>query len=493
MKKLNKIEQHNQNTFLVILVIFLCISSVAVRLLVLDKLSLHPDEAIYAAYALHISKTGDLFLNNWVGFPLDKHPLFLWAVSISIAIFGDGVLAIRLVSLLAETLSTALVILITRKLSDTRSAFFSGSLYCFSILGAGLGATVFFEPFSVILGLIGIYLVINKKLVVSGALIALSGATKLFGLIYLPVTLGILNDKKPFKHSLTLLLSFTCVIVVLLLVPILLQNTSNQSSYISNAIININLGLADFPKYISRFLYGEYSLLHQANFMFKTNTGNFLAFIGTIGSFIWFNKSSIEVKRFLISSWSAIIIYFVGLIAISTPIFDRYFLYTLPLICIGAGIGLGKIIQLIKFKLLKLSISLIIFSSLAISTIHYINKMGLIYDEVGSRPASGYFGGYGAACKDIASYKNINQVWSHSLSHHLAYCLQESSITRLWFREVRDISNYPNHKESLLLLSKFDNPGVIEELNQDGWSLELINSYGGIKGTDIWLYRIYQQ
>lgn len=60
----------------------------ALRLGLMDVSTLHPDEALYAAYGLHIYRTGDFLLLNWSGFQPDKHPLFFWILAGFIAAFG---------------------------------------------------------------------------------------------------------------------------------------------------------------------------------------------------------------------------------------------------------------------------------------------------------------------------------------------------------------------------------------------------------------------
>ena len=167
--------------------VVLILATVVFRLALFDPFSLHEDEALYAAYATHIARTGDIFLDNWPHFPHDKHPLFFWLLGGVVRVFGSTETSIRILGLAADIGSTALVCLIGLSLGGLLAAVIAGTLYATSLLAGLHGLSVFIDPLTITFGLAGILLATHGRYAFSGVLLGLSVSMKLLAGLYVPI------------------------------------------------------------------------------------------------------------------------------------------------------------------------------------------------------------------------------------------------------------------------------------------------------------------
>ncbi|MDD5462820.1 MAG: glycosyltransferase family 39 protein [Methylococcales bacterium] len=458
--------------------------TVAVRLAVLDPQTLHTDEALYSAYSLYIARTGDLFLTHWNGFTPDKHPLFFWAVALAIKVFGSSDLAFRLINIGADALSAALVVSIAAQCGGIAAGLFAGCLYAISTLGAFYGATVFIDPFSIALGLLGLALVYSRRTTAAGILLGLSVTTKLFGAIYIPVALVIAFHRGGISAIINLATTCFGVIVMMLGLPILLNTFSDSSSFINEGMKNQNFGISSPEEWLSRVSH----LFKLAGFLFESPTSLILFFAGIISAAIGVRKMTAELRDLLLSIGFVSLLYVGGLIIISSPVYDRYFLYLLPILSIAAGIGAANIARKIHIVTVRRAAITIVALALLMGGFQSIKKLSDGDPWIGSRSASAIYGGYVQLCYWLRHNSGDLRVWNHSLSWHLYYCLQGSAAQPAWFPGAKVVTNY--REPALLALSKLDDPRIVEDIREDGWTVELLSEFGGMRGIDLWLYQI---
>ncbi len=460
--------------------------TVAVRLVVLDPHTLHADEALYSAYSLYIARTGDLFLTHWNGFPPDKHPLFFWAVALAIKVFGNSDLTVRLINIGADALSAALVVSIAAQGGGIAAGVFAGCLYAISILGAFYGATVFIDPFSIALGLLGLVLVYSRRTTAAGILLGLSVTAKLFGAIYIPIALVIAFRRGGMSAIINLATTCFGIIVMMLGLPILFNTFSDSSSFINEGMKNQNFGISSPEEWLPRVSH----LLNLAGFLFELPTSRVLFFAGIISAAIGVRKMTAEPRDLLLSIGFVSLLYLGGLMIISSPVYDRYFLYLLPILSIAAGIGAANIARKIHIVTVRKAAITIVVLTLLTGGFQSVKKLSGEDPWIGSRSASATYGGYVQLCYWLRHKSGDLRVWNRSLSWHLAYCLQDSAVQPVWFPETKVVTDYQEKKPALLALSKADDPRIVEDIREDGWTVELLSEFGGMRGIDLWLYQI---
>jgi hypothetical protein len=78
------------------------------RLAVVNPDGLQADEALFAAYGVHVASTADLLLLH-AGFPLEYMPVVFWILGASIKLLGNSPLVIRLPGLGASLITVVCV------------------------------------------------------------------------------------------------------------------------------------------------------------------------------------------------------------------------------------------------------------------------------------------------------------------------------------------------------------------------------------------------
>ncbi len=169
------------------------------RGLLLDQPGLHPDEALYASWALRIADGSDPAL---LGVYVDKPPLLLYLLAGIFRLAGfDGqapldpgrlILAGRLAALLASTLSLALLWLIARRVYGPRVALGALALFALSPLAVRLSPTLFTDPWLALWLLLGLWAALGQRAWLAGIACGLAYATKQQGLLFMPLLLAVL-------------------------------------------------------------------------------------------------------------------------------------------------------------------------------------------------------------------------------------------------------------------------------------------------------------
>ena len=196
-----RIPRHANRLFSVILVqpwsaLALLAVGMVLRALLLDRPGLHPDEALYAGWALRIAGGSDPAL---LGVYVDKPPLLLYLLAGLFRLAGfDGqtppdprqlILAGRLAALLASSISLALLWLVARRAYGARVALGALALFALSPLAVRLAPTLFTDPWLVLWILLGLWAALGRQAWLAGLACGLAYATKQQALLFAPLLL----------------------------------------------------------------------------------------------------------------------------------------------------------------------------------------------------------------------------------------------------------------------------------------------------------------
>ena len=184
----------------------LLVVGMALRGLLLDRPGLHPDEALYASWALRIADGSDPAL---LGVYVDKPPLLIYLLAALFRLAGfDGqappdtqrlVLAGRLAALLASSSSLVLLWLVARCAYGPRVALGVLALFALSPLAVRLSPTLFTDPWLVLWVLLGLWAALGQRAWLAGIACGLAYATKQQALLFMPLLLAavLLNHRWP--------------------------------------------------------------------------------------------------------------------------------------------------------------------------------------------------------------------------------------------------------------------------------------------------------
>ena len=169
------------------------------RGLLLNQPGLHPDEALYASWALRIADGSDPAL---LGVYVDKPPLLLYLLAGLFRLAGfDGssppqiahlILAGRLTALLASAASLALLWLVARRVHGPTVALLALALFALSPLAVRLGPTLFTDPWLVLWMLLSLWAALTGRPLLAGVVFGLAFAAKQQALWLAPLALAML-------------------------------------------------------------------------------------------------------------------------------------------------------------------------------------------------------------------------------------------------------------------------------------------------------------
>jgi len=167
--------------------VLLCWVAFALRLGPLWANRFHSDEALYATWALRIATWHDPLL---VGAAPDKPPLLFYAQAVAFLILGHVEVAARLAGLIAGVLSVALVWWLAGGIARSvppygkNVAAAAMALSPFAIL---FSPTAFLDPLIVVFVLASLVAVMHRRHGWAGMWLGLAAATKVQALIFLPL------------------------------------------------------------------------------------------------------------------------------------------------------------------------------------------------------------------------------------------------------------------------------------------------------------------
>lgn len=179
-------------------VVVVLAAGLILRGLLLGWPGLHPDEALYASWALRIADGSDPAL---LGVYVDKPPFLLYLLAGLFRLAGfDGanspdverlVMAGRLAALLASGASLILLWLIGRRVYGAAVAVIALALFAVSPLAVRLAPTLFTDPWLVLWVLLGLWAAVDRRAMLAGLACGLAYATKQQAVLLVPLLLAV--------------------------------------------------------------------------------------------------------------------------------------------------------------------------------------------------------------------------------------------------------------------------------------------------------------
>lgn len=168
------------------------------RLALLARPGLHPDEALYASWSLRISEGRDPVL---LGVLVDKPPLFLYLLAGLFRLAGQAganttdlaglVAAGRLAAVGASLVSLVLLWAVARQVHGQRAALLAVALFALSPLTARLSPTLLTDPWLVLWMLLGLWAGLKGRPWLTGLACGLAYATKQQAVLLIPLIVAV--------------------------------------------------------------------------------------------------------------------------------------------------------------------------------------------------------------------------------------------------------------------------------------------------------------
>ena len=174
------------------------VGGLALRLVLLSRPGLHPDEALYASWALRIAEGRDPAL---LGVLVDKPPLFLYQLAGLFRLAGHAgantadlaglVVAARLAAVGASLVSLVLLWAVARQIYGQRAALLAVTLFAVSPLAVRLSSTLLTDPWLVLWMLLGLWAGLNDRSWLTGLACGLAYATKQQAVLLIPLIVAV--------------------------------------------------------------------------------------------------------------------------------------------------------------------------------------------------------------------------------------------------------------------------------------------------------------
>jgi 4-amino-4-deoxy-L-arabinose transferase-like glycosyltransferase len=146
----------------------------------------HADEALYAGWALSILGDDPLLLSA----PVDKPPLFLYALAGSFRLFGRSEIAARQVSLASSMLGIALVYRLGKRLYGNSVGVGAACWLALSPFDILFARTAFTDSMLTLWMIAALYAISAERWFVSGLSLGLAFATKQHAILLIPLILA---------------------------------------------------------------------------------------------------------------------------------------------------------------------------------------------------------------------------------------------------------------------------------------------------------------
>ncbi|MHB0876551.1 MAG: ArnT family glycosyltransferase [Anaerolineae bacterium] len=177
----------------VICVLFL---GLALRLAPIADDPLHPDECLYASWALSVADGSDVMLRSA---DIDKPPVYPYLLAAWSALAGTGPTALRLLGIAAAAGTLTSLLVLFDRLYGRAAALAGLVLVALSPVAIALDGTALTDPAAVAFALLASLAAANGRGVAAGALLGLAAATKPQLLAYLPLVLLLLP--RPWRRA----------------------------------------------------------------------------------------------------------------------------------------------------------------------------------------------------------------------------------------------------------------------------------------------------
>jgi 4-amino-4-deoxy-L-arabinose transferase-like glycosyltransferase len=212
------------------------LSAVVLPLNLLTIQRFHHDEARYATWALEIASGN----NPWLAeIPIDKPPLFFYAVAGTMSLLGATETAARLPSILATVCIVGLTFGLGRKLYNSGVALLAAWLVALSPFTILFAPTAFTDPMLVAWVLAGCLAAAYGRGGWAGVLLGLAIGTKQQGVLFVPLVIGLVvigrqppvaGDRRSASRSALFALARFLLTLLVTLIPLFLWDSTRHQS-----------------------------------------------------------------------------------------------------------------------------------------------------------------------------------------------------------------------------------------------------------------------
>jgi 4-amino-4-deoxy-L-arabinose transferase-like glycosyltransferase len=302
----------------------LLLAGTALRWRLLQRWELHVDESLYADATRHLVESGDLLLN---GVRSDKPPLLYWAQAPFFVLLGPSALSARLPGLLAWALSAAFLLGALAWVWDPPAAIVAGAVWCLSPFGVLFMPTGFTDPLMAAWGLAGFLCLLRRQAGAAGLCLGLALASKQTALLYLAPAILLLRDR---DEAAAFFKSFAAVLAPLLL----------WSAIFEDQRFDLWLRAAEYARAPAA---QSLALRWQQLSGIMAWTGGSLAGnlgLGLLALAALFGR--LREGRVLAG---AVLAYALFLTLSHGQLYDRYWLFALPLLALACGAAVARLPQ----------------------------------------------------------------------------------------------------------------------------------------------------
>ncbi len=401
------------------------------------NLPLHHDEALYGTWARAIADGSDpLLLIPWV----DKPPLVLYLLALSVKLFGPSEMALRAPGMLASVLTVFATVGYTRRIYGERTALLAGAVLALSPFAILFGPTAFTDPWLTLFVIGAAWAAIADRPLWAGILLGLAFASKQQGVFGVPLVVALLvtrggrnthESTRPaeiLKSIALALLGFSPVFGTVIYWDSLRWH--NRPSYWDQSLRTYGgVVLAPLAEWPQRAL----EWLQQAGYLFGAPAISVLLFLVVVIA-VWprliANPAPTSRERDSMLLASCVLCYLLVHVVFTFQPWDRYLLPVLPLICALAGRGLLLFWFAVR-SALPLRTARLVAAPLGLALV-YATSLGVTARiPVGSD--IGAYRGVAEAAHFLARQPAGTTVYFDRLGWHLGYYLYDLPIRRSWY------------------------------------------------------------
>lgn len=179
-------QRQNRTTAWWMIPILLLAAGLRVHLLTAD-IRLHPDEALFATFARDAAIKGEWMLLG----ALDKPPLAIYSMALSMVVWGDGEFAARLPGMFGSLMLVAVTIGLAQQLYGRRTGLIAGALMAVSPYAVAFSAVAFTDTLMLTFAGLGLLAAAHRRVLWAGIGMGLAFACKPQALYLLPVAWGL--------------------------------------------------------------------------------------------------------------------------------------------------------------------------------------------------------------------------------------------------------------------------------------------------------------
>jgi 4-amino-4-deoxy-L-arabinose transferase-like glycosyltransferase len=418
--------------------------------------ALHPDECLYASWALAI-RGGDAWLRGLV---IDKPPVYPYLLALWSTVVGTGPIALRLLGAVCSVVGMVLTFRIAQRAWGEWPAWAGVVLLVLSPVAVALDATALTDPPAVALGLGAVAAAMSWLPAAAGILLGLAAATKPQLLAYAPIVLLALPGRT--RASLTRLgLGLLGVAVAVALWEWV---RAPQVGFLAAALTNYGPGSEVAPAEewagLLRWLWGA----PIAALMWALTLG--------AGLIAWARQHRRPSAGLAMGAGIGAFAYLSGHLALRAPAWDRYLVALVPLAALGVAWAAGRM----SGSLPRAARTPVVFLiGVALAAALWTPAFEASQGRLPLGDTSRWHG-----MEDMADYVRGQvpgraTILHRDLGWHIAYYLAGYPQDFRWYRYREQLGQECRRAEPAYILLAADEPGMgdLSALKRQGFSLRL--------------------